>query len=96
LTGWRQAQQASLTTLGWTLLPSCTPFFLARPAQFDTTVLSDLFAGLRGKGIKLRDASSFGLNGHVRLRVLQPSAQQALISALTSMAASRRTTGEIV
>jgi histidinol-phosphate aminotransferase len=96
LTGWRQAQQASLTTLGWTLLPSCTPFFLARPAQFDTTVLSDFFAGLRGKGIKLRDASSFGLNGHVRLRVLQPSAQQALISALTSMAASRRTTGEIV
>jgi histidinol-phosphate aminotransferase len=92
LMGWKQAQQASLATSGWTPQPSCTPFFLARPAHGDTHVLNDILSTLRGKGIKLRDASSFGLNGHVRLRVLQPHAQQALISALTSMAPAYRTT----
>ena len=41
-------------------------------------------AGLRTKGIKLRDATSFGLPGWVRLGVRAPASQQALWQALDS------------
>ncbi|MFT5034589.1 MAG: histidinol-phosphate aminotransferase, partial [Litorivivens sp.] len=34
------------------------------------------------QGIKLRDTTSFGLLGHVRLGVLPPDAQEALLMAL--------------
>jgi histidinol-phosphate aminotransferase len=39
---------------------------------------------LRGHGIKLRDCSSFGLPGHVRMGVLPPASQQALWQAWRS------------
>jgi histidinol-phosphate aminotransferase len=44
--------------------------------------LAALLVSLRAHGIKLRDAASFGLPGHVRLGVLPPEAQDALHSAL--------------
>ena len=47
-------------------------------------------AALRAAGIKLRDTTSFGLPGSVRLGVLAPAAQDALRQAWGAVA-SRRT-----
>jgi histidinol-phosphate aminotransferase len=44
--------------------------------------LPTLLATLRAQGIKLRDATSFGLPGWVRLGVLPPMAVDALIANL--------------
>jgi histidinol-phosphate aminotransferase len=41
-----------------------------------------LCAQLRTQGIKLRDATSFGLPGWVRLGVLPPQAQDALFGVI--------------
>jgi len=77
---WKTRQIAILQALGWSCLPSDTPFFCARPAH-----VPDLNR-LRSAGIKLRDAASFGLPGHVRLSVQPPAAQDALQMAWQSMA----------
>lgn len=50
--------------------PSCLPSHLKR---------------LRAAGIKLRDATSFGLSGHVRVSVQPPAAQDALEMAWQSL-----------
>ena len=81
---WKQQQIQALQALGWQCLPSDTPFFCARPP--DRGALGTLLAGLRAQGIQLRDATSFGLPGHVRLGVLPPQAQAALVSALAQLA----------
>jgi histidinol-phosphate aminotransferase len=73
---WRDTQAGLLNRLGWQQRPSCTPFWLARPGQ------AGLLQALRARGIKLRDASSFGLHGWVRLSTQAPPAQQALHEAL--------------
>jgi histidinol-phosphate aminotransferase len=39
-------------------------------------------AALRAAGLKLRDATSFGLSGWLRLAVLSPLAQDALVASL--------------
>jgi len=86
---WKARQLALLQTLGWRCLPSDTPFFCARPygadgamspAEQENKLLrrsADL-KHLRAAGIKLRDATSFGLPGHVRVSVQPPAAQDAL------------------
>ena len=76
LRDWKTRQIDLLQTLGWQCLPSETPFFCARPAP-DVDLLQ-----LRAAGIKLRDATSFGLPGHVRVSVQAPAAQDALEAAL--------------
>lgn len=77
---WKQRQIALLHAAGWTVQPSDTPFFVARPpAPHDAVALC---AALRGSGIQLRDATSFGLPGWLRLAVLPPAAQDALAAAL--------------
>ncbi|QTN29064.1 aminotransferase class I/II-fold pyridoxal phosphate-dependent enzyme [Rhodoferax sp. AJA081-3] len=87
LRGWKASQVALLQGLGWTVLPSDTPYFCARPPQgVDVPALCE---ALRARGIKLRDAASFGLPGHVRLGVLPPAAQQALADALQSLSPSK-------
>ena len=53
---------------------SSTHFWLAKPPG----PLPDL----RAQGIKLRDATSFGLPGWVRIAALAPESQQALSRAL--------------
>jgi histidinol-phosphate aminotransferase len=69
-----------LQALGWNCLPSEANFFCAvAPAAMD-------MAALRLAGIKLRDATSLGLPGHVRLGVLPPEAQNALQAACGSQA----------
>jgi histidinol-phosphate aminotransferase len=57
---------------------SLANYFCAQPHT--ATLQSDL-AMLRASGIKLRDATSFGLPGCVRLGVLAPAAQDALRAA---------------
>ncbi|MDI1258364.1 pyridoxal phosphate-dependent aminotransferase [Aquabacterium sp.] len=71
---WMAAQTMALTRLGWHCQPSVVPFMLARPAQSVN--------GLRAHGIKLRDATSFGMPGWVRLSAQAPGSQQALFHAL--------------
>jgi histidinol-phosphate aminotransferase len=73
---WKARQIDLLQSLGWHCVPSDANYFCAAPAQ-----PIDLNA-LRDAGIKLRDATSFGLSGHVRLRVMAPEAQDALKAAL--------------
>lgn len=78
LRAWKRQQRAALQSLGWVQQPSVTPFWLARPC--DSGLPARLHA-LRERGIKLRDATSFGLPGWVRLSVQPPPAQQALLQA---------------
>ena len=79
LCSWKTRQQALCTTLGWAVLPGSTAnFFCARPPQQH---LPERLAALRKAGIKLRECSSFGLPGVVRLGVLSPPAQDALQAA---------------
>ncbi len=80
LAGWKQRQTDLLHNAGWTVQRSDTPFFCARPPAAVEAVR--LCVTLRSHGIKLRDATSFGLPGWVRLGVLPPAAQDALHIAL--------------
>ncbi len=73
---WQALQQALLARLGWQQNRTCTPFWLARPQL--------PWPDLRAQGIKLRDATSFGLPGWVRLATLPPSSQLALQKAIQS------------
>lgn len=77
LRDWKVRQIDLLQQLGWQVAPSEANYFCARPH-----VPMDL-ATLRQHGIKLRDATSFGLPGWYRLGVLAPQAQDALVAALT-------------
>ncbi len=82
LRNWKQRQVQGLQALGWTVQPSDAPFFCAQPpAGVD---VSALCADLRAQGLKLRDTTSFGLAGWVRLGVLSPVAQDALLAALNT------------
>lgn len=77
---WKQYQVGVLENADWTVMPSNANFFCARPpAVLD---LPTLLATLRTHGIKLRDTTSFGLPGWVRLGVLPPMAVDALIANL--------------
>jgi histidinol-phosphate aminotransferase len=77
LRAWKLEQQAVCASLGWICLPSVANYFCARP----DVPYADRAAALRDAGIQLRDASSFGLPGHVRLGVLPPVSQDALRAA---------------
>jgi histidinol-phosphate aminotransferase len=77
LRDWKAQQIDLLQSLGWRVLPSQANFFCARPAA-----ALDALDLRQTHGIKLRDASAFGLPGWYRLGVLGPQAQQALAAAL--------------
>lgn len=75
LADWKARQIAQLESLGWTVTPSEANFFCAQPPHpLDVSAL-------RAAGLKLRDATSFGLAGQFRLGVLAPLAQEALVAA---------------
>jgi histidinol-phosphate aminotransferase len=80
LRDWKAHQIDLLQRQGWTVQPSDANFFCARPAVGTDAVA--LCAALRTQGIQLRDATSFGLPGWVRLGVLGPQAQVALWNAV--------------
>lgn len=87
LRDWKARQQTLCHELGWTVSAgSLANYFCAQPAS--TTLQSDLLA-LRSAGIKLRDATSFGLPGSVRLGVLTPAAQDALADAWLALQQGR-------
>jgi len=67
---WKVQQVGLCESMGWTVWPSLANFFVC---QADIDV-----ATLRHHGIKLRDCTSFGLPGHVRISVQPPAAQDAL------------------
>lgn len=82
LRGWKAAQTALCTSLGWAVVPgSLANYFTARLPLPDVAGLPAVLHALRVQGIKLRDCASFGLPGHVRLGVLPPASQQALREA---------------
>jgi len=82
LAAWKAAQVQMLQSLGWTCLPSDANFFCAQPPA--AVRLEALLPLLRAQGIKLRDATSLGLPGHVRIGTQPPLAQAALHDALES------------
>jgi histidinol-phosphate aminotransferase len=73
---WTAAQRALLADVDWLQQKSCTNFWLARPPRPDVALR------LRERGIRVRDASSFGLPGWVRVSAQPREAQQALQQAL--------------
>lgn len=82
LRAWKSRQLDRCHALGWQTRPSDANYFVARLQSTDSS--ADL-ARLRARGIKLRDAASFGLPGAMRLGVLAPEAQDALAQAWTSI-----------
>ena len=80
LAGWTQALRATLARHGWTCAPSDTAYGCAKPPRW---LNAD---ALRGHGIKLRDATSFGLPGWWRLSAQPPEARATLDAALREQA----------
>lgn len=78
---WKARQVSICESLGWQCLPSEANFFCAQPAVPESLDLQKALATLRVQGIKLRDTTSFGLPGDVRLGVLPPASQDALHNA---------------
>ncbi|MFG6463032.1 aminotransferase class I/II-fold pyridoxal phosphate-dependent enzyme [Roseateles sp. DXS20W] len=76
LRDWTAAQRALLAELDWQQRPSRTHFWLARPPRPDYALR------LRERALRLRDATSFGLPGWVRVSAQPPAAQQALQQAV--------------
>jgi histidinol-phosphate aminotransferase len=72
---WKRQQLDRCAELGWACHDSVTPFYLA------AWLHAPLLPRLRELGVKLRDTTSMGLPGHLRLSVQPPRAQQALQSA---------------
>lgn len=84
LADWANALRALLADHGWISAPSDTAYGCAQPPQpIDA-------AALRERGIKLRDATSFGLPGWWRLSAQRPEALTVLDAALDEM--TRETT----
>ncbi len=77
LRAWKRTQVDKLQALGVEVRTSRTNFFCVRWPQGITP------AALRAQGIAVRDATSFGLPGWMRLSVQPPAAQRALLAALT-------------
>ncbi|MDB5884376.1 MAG: aminotransferase [Polaromonas sp.] len=80
LRAWKARQIGLCEAMGWSCLPSEANFYCARP-EIPEKDLPSVLGCLRADGIKLRDAASFGLDGHVRVSVLAPAAQDALHNA---------------
>lgn len=79
---WKAHQQALCEDLGWAVLPSVGNFFGVRPAGGGVPALA---AALRARGVKVRDAASFGLPEALRLAVLPPASQDALGAAVRAL-----------
>ena len=89
LRAWKTRQMDMLRAAGWRVEPSVANFFIAARAVpscadglFDMPFLIDT---LRQRGFKLRDCTSFGLPGHVRMAVVAPPVQDALAKALAAV-----------
>jgi histidinol-phosphate aminotransferase len=84
LADWKARQIAVCESLGWGCLPSVANFFCVVPGVKNLPALA---TGLRGQGVKVREAASFGLPEALRLAVLPPASQDALDAAVRALAA---------
>ena len=75
---WKAQQVALCESLGWQIAPSEANYFCA---QLPQPLSGVQWQRLRARGVKLRDATSFGLPGWVRVGVLPPTSQDALARA---------------
>ena len=93
---WKVRQMALLSGIGWQVQPSDANFFVAARALLSSADgLFDSKAGLddlRAQGFKLRDCASFGLPGQVRLAVVAPDVQDALMAGLVHAAGGQSLT----
>jgi len=89
LRAWKVRQREMCEGLAWSCLPSLANYFCARPDR-QGAALAQALQVLRSQGIKLRDATSFGLPGHVRLGALAPPAQDALHRAWLALPVAER------
>lgn len=94
LATWRDELSAELRALGWSLHADLmadphgeheapgpmVPFLLAKPPEGDSA--AHVLQRCRAAGIRLRDATSLGLPGWLRLRAHVPEARQALLACL--------------
>ena len=78
---WKARQVGLCEDMGWSCLPSDANFFCTRPVWPEGLIPQQALAALRRQGIKLRDTSSFGLPGLVRVSVQGPAVQDALHQA---------------
>lgn len=85
LRDWKARQLALCEAMGWRCDAGQANFFCARPTLPDGISLADALVHLRAHGIKLRDTTSFGLPGMVRVSVQSPAAQHALHNAWQSI-----------
>ena len=76
LAGWGMELRDMLIRNDWTCAPSDTPYLCARPSR---SLDAD---AMRAQGVKLRDATSFGLPGWWRLSAQRPETLAALKDAL--------------
>lgn len=81
---WKERQIRLCEALGWLVLPSHANFFVCR-VDLAPAAMAQLLTGLRNRGIKLRDCSSFGLPGHLRLSVQPPASQDAFRKAMQGL-----------
>jgi histidinol-phosphate/aromatic aminotransferase/cobyric acid decarboxylase-like protein len=80
---WKLWQVQALQTMGWLVLPSETIRFIASRADSSSvTAPFDLQTLL----CVLHDGASFGRPGRMRLAVVAPQVQDALLSALQEVA----------
>ncbi|MEK8052562.1 aminotransferase class I/II-fold pyridoxal phosphate-dependent enzyme [Ideonella sp. DXS22W] len=80
LAAWRAGLVAELTARGWQLAPGVSTFVLGRPPGAAEGVIARLRL-LRGQGMALRDCSSFGLPGWVRVGLRSPADQALWLAA---------------
>lgn len=81
LRDWKRRQLALCERLGWQVVPGHQANYFVARLPLTEAHLQQRLAHLRVQGIKLRDCTSFGLPGHVRLGVLPPASQAALEQA---------------
>lgn len=83
LRAWRASQHDALHLSGWVAQPSVCSFALWRPPC--GTHIPTLLQTLRSHSIQLRNATSMGAPGWVRLSVQHPDSRDALLQALTEL-----------
>jgi histidinol-phosphate aminotransferase len=77
---WRRGLAKGLQDLGVRVQESPASFLLAEVGK-----ATRLTAALRQRGLRVRDATSFGLNRHIRLSAQAPAARRALLGALKAI-----------
>lgn len=89
LQAWKAQQLQLCERLGWTVLPGHQAnYWVARWPAAWLGAMPQRLQALRAQGIKLRDCTSFGLLGCVRMGVLPPASQQALEQAWQALVAN--------